>query len=67
MKFRLYHSNGSSHANPMELEAFSVEEAVHEVEQVTGGYVHDASAFIPELDMWIAVDVWTDAFDGQGG
>lgn len=61
MKFRLYHSKGCPHVNPMELEASSVEEAAHEVEQLTGGYVYDASAFVPEVDMWIACDVWRDS------
>jgi hypothetical protein len=73
MKFRIYHDKGvplaGPFSNPVEIEAAYLEDAVAEVEKLTGGTAHDASAFIPELNggIWIAVDIWTDAFDGQGG
>jgi len=61
-KFKLYHSKGNTaeNPNPLELEAGSVEEAVREAERRTGGTVHDASAFLPNLNggMWIACDIW---------
>ncbi len=60
MKFKIYHSKGASHDNPMEVKAESVEDAAAEVERITGGYACDASAFIPDLNngTWIAVDIW---------
>jgi len=56
MKFKIYHSKGFSHPNPMELEASCIEDAVAETERLTGGYAYDASAFITDLNMWIAAD-----------
>jgi hypothetical protein len=59
MKFRIYHDKGDQVNNPLAIDSASVEEAVAEVERRTGGTAHDAAAFIPELDMWITVDVWS--------